>query len=66
MSEELMMKEEKKMITDSHIKGSKRSHNRRYEKKNSKEDGKRLRQEEIDKELAKIRKELDVLTMRLE
>ena len=51
-----MKKEEKKMNTDSHSRGSERSHNRRYEKKNAKVDGKRLSQEEIDKELAEMRK----------
>ncbi len=55
-----MKKEEKKMTTDSHNRGSKRSHNRRYEKKKAKADGKRLSQEEIDKELAEIRKKIDV------
>ena len=66
MSEELMKKEEKKMTIDSHNRGSERRHNKRYEKKNAKADGKRLSQEEINKELAEIRKELDVLTMQLE
>ena len=61
-----MKEEEKKINTDSHVKGLERSHSRRYEKKNAKVDGKRLSQEEIDKELAEIRKELDVLTMQLE
>ena len=61
-----MRKEEMKMINDSHSKGSEWSHNRRYENKNSKADGKGLNEEEIDKELAEIGKELDVLTMRLE
>lgn len=66
MSEEVMKKEEKKMTTDSHSRGSERIHSRRYEKKNAKADGRRLSQEEIDKELAEIRKELDELTMQLE
>ena len=66
MSEELTKKEEKKMTTDSHSKSSEISHSRRYEKKNAKADGKRLSQEEIDKELVEIRKELDVFKMQLE
>ena len=66
MSEELMKEEEKNMTTNNHSRGQERSHNKRYEKKNAKADDKRLSQEEIDKELAEIRKELDVLTMRLE
>lgn len=51
-----MKKEEKQMIIDSHSKGLERSHNRGYEKKNAKVYGKRLSQEEIDKELVEMRK----------
>jgi len=41
------------MTTDSHSKGSERSHNKRYEKKDAKANGKKMSQEEIDKKVAK-------------
>ena len=47
--------EKKKMTTDSHSRGSKRSHSRRYEKKDAKANGKRMSQEEIDKEIAELK-----------
>lgn len=55
MSEELMKKEEKKMATDNHSEGSERSNNRGYEKKDAKSNGKRMSQEEIDQEIAKLK-----------
>ena len=55
MSEEITKKEEKKMTTDSHSKGSERSHSRRYENKDAKANGKRLSQEEIDKVIAELK-----------
>ena len=50
-----MKKEEKKMTTDSHSRGSERSHKKRYEKKDAKGNGKRMSQEEIDKEIAEMK-----------
>lgn len=54
------------MTTDSHSRGSERSHSRRYEKKNAKADGKRLSQEEIDKETVELKEKLNVLRRILE
>ena len=55
VAKELMKKEEKKMTTDSHSKGSERSHNRGYEKMDAKENGKRMSQEEIDEEITELK-----------
>jgi hypothetical protein len=67
MSEELMKKEEKKMTTDSHSRGSERSHNRRNMKKeDAKANGKRMSQEEIDKEIAELKEQLNALRRILE
>ena len=55
MSEELT-KIDKKMATDSHSKGSEEDHNRRKMKKeNSKANGKRISQKEIDREIAEMK-----------
>jgi len=66
MSEEFIKEEEKKMTTDGHSRASKRSHSRGYEKKEPKENGKRMSQEEIDKEVAKLKEQLDALRRILE
>ena len=55
MSEDLIEMEEK-MTTDSHSRGSKEDHNRRKVKKeDSKANGKRMSQEEFDKEIAEMK-----------
>ena len=57
----------KEMNTNSHSKGSKEYHNRRKVKKeDAKANGKRMSQEEIDKEIAKMKEQLNVLMMILE
>ena len=57
-----MKKEEKKMTTDSYNRGSKRSHNRRKMKKeDTKANGKRMSQEEIDKDIVELKEQLDEL-----
>ena len=67
MSEKLMKEEEKKMTTDSHNKGSERSHKRRkIKKEDAKTNGKRMSQEEIDKEIIEMKEQLNVLMMILE
>ncbi len=67
MSEELMKEEEKKINNDSHSRGSERSHNRRNMKKeDAKENGKRMSQEELDKEIVEIKEQLDALRRILE
>ena len=63
---ELMKIEGKKMITDCHSRGSERSHSRRYEKKDAKANGKRVIQEEIDKEITKLKEQLNALRRMLE
>ena len=61
------MKIKEKMTTDSHNKGSEEDHNKRKMKKeNAKTNGKRMSQEEIDKEMAEIKEQLNVLRMILE
>ena len=64
------MKIEKKMTTDSpnrDNKGSKEDHSRRKVKKeDAKANGKRMSQEEIDKEIAEMKEQLNVLRMILE
>ena len=61
------MKMEKKMATDSHSKGSEEDHNRRKMKKeDTMANGKRMSQEETDKEIAEMKGQLDVLMMILE
>ena len=55
------------MTTDSHSRGLERSHSRRkMRKEDVKEDGKRLSQEEIDKEIAKLKEKLGALRRILE
>ena len=55
MSEELI-EMENKMTTDSHNKGSKEDHSRRKVKKeDAKANGKRMSQEEIDKDIAEMK-----------
>jgi len=66
MSEKLIKKEEKKMITDSHSRGSERSHNKGYEKKNAKANGKKMSQEEINQEIVELKEQLDALRRILE
>ena len=62
-----MKKEEKKMTTDIHSRGSERRHSRRKMKKeDAKANGKRMSQEEIDKEIAELKEQLNVLRMILE
>ena len=64
------MKIEKKMVNDSHNidnKGSKEDHSRRKEKKeDAKVNGKRMSQEERDKEIAELKEQFNVLRMLLE
>jgi len=43
------------MTTDSHNRGSERSHSRGYKKEDSKANGKRMIQEEIDKMIAELK-----------
>ena len=51
-----MKKEEKKMNTDIHSRGLERSHNiRKMKKEDAKANGKRMSQEEIDKEIAELK-----------
>ena len=55
------------MATDSHSRGSEEDDNRRKMKKeNAKTNGKRMSQEEIDKEIAEMKEQLDVLMRILE
>jgi len=58
MSEKLMKKEEKKMTTDSHSRGSERSHNRR---KYTKANGMRMSQEEFDRERVEMDFQIGIL-----
>ena len=64
------MKIEKNMTTDSHNKGSigfEEEHNRRKVKKeDAKANGKRISQEERDKDIAELREQLNVLRMIIE
>ena len=64
------MKIENKMTIDSHnrdSRGSEDDHSRRKVKKeNAKENGKRMSQEEIDKEIAEMKEQLDALRRILE
>ena len=67
MSEELKKIEKKKMATDSHSRGSEEDHNRRKMKKeDAKANGKRMSQEEIDKEVAELKEQIDALMRILE
>ena len=55
------------MTTDSHSKGSEEDHSRRKVKKeDAKANGKRMSQEEFDKEIAEMKEQLDALMMILE
>ena len=61
------MKMEKKMAIDSHSRGSEEDYNKRkIKKENAKANGKRMSQEEIDREIAEMKEQLDVLIMLLE
>ena len=63
------MKIEKKMTIDSHNRdnrGSEEDHNRRKVKEDAKANGKRMSQEELDKEIAELKEQLNVLKMILE
>lgn len=68
MSEELIkIKMERMMTSDSLSRGSEEDHSRRKVKKEDvKENGKRMSQEEPDKEIAEMKEHLDVLMMILE
>ena len=57
---------EKKLTTDSHRRGSEGEHNKRKVKEDAKENGKRMIQEELDKEIAEIKEQLDGLRRILE
>ncbi len=61
-----MKKEEKEMTPDSHSRGSERSHNRVYKKEDAKANGMRISQEEIDKEVAELKEQLNTLRRMLE
>ena len=66
MSVELIEMEEK-MTTDSHSRGSEEDHSRRKMKKEDvKANGKRMSQEEIGKEIAGLKEQLDALRRILE
>lgn len=55
------------MTTNSHRSGSEEDHNRRKVKKeDAKENGKRMSQEEFDKEIAQMKEQLDALRRILE
>ena len=59
--------EKEKMTTDSHSRGSEENHNRRkVNKEDTKANGKRISQEEFDKEIAKLKEQLDALRRILE
>ena len=58
---------EEKMTTDSHSRGSEEDHNRRKVKKeDAKENGKRMSQEELDKEIVEMKEQLNALRRILE
>ena len=62
-----MKREEKKMASDSHSRGSEEDHSRRKMKEeDAMENGKIMSQEEFDKEIAEMKEQLDVLRMILE
>ena len=61
-----MKKEEKKMTIDIHSKVLKRSHNRRHKKKDAKANGKKMSQEDIYKEVAELKEQLNALRRMLE
>ena len=62
-----MKRREKNMATDSHRRGFEEDHSRRKMKKeDSKAISKRMSQEEIDKEIAKLKEQLDALRRILE
>ena len=63
----VLIEMEKKMTNNSHSRGSEEDHNRRKVKKeNAKANGKRMSQEELDKEIAEIKEQLDALRRILE
>ena len=66
VAKELMKIEEKKMTTDSHNRGSERSHKRRYGKKDAKANAKKISKEEIDKEVVELKEQLNALRRILE
>jgi len=61
-----MKEEEKNMTTDSHSRGSARSHNRGYKKEDAKANDKSMSQEAIDKEITELKEQLDALRRTLE
>jgi len=61
VAKELMKKEEKKMTTDSHSRCSEKSHSRGHKKEDAKENGKKMSQEEIDKEVVELKEQLNAL-----
>ena len=66
MSEKLT-KIEKKMASDSHSRGSEEEHSRgNMKEEDAKENGKRMSQEEVDREIAEMKEQLNVLMMMLE
>jgi len=66
VSEELI-EMEKKVTTDSHSIGSEEDHNRgKVKKEDDKENGKRMSQEELDKETVEIKEQLNALRRILE
>jgi len=66
VAKDLMKTEEKKMTTDSHRRGTERSHSRGYKKEDAKENGKKMSQEEIDKEIVELKEQLNALRRMLE
>ena len=59
--------EKEKMTTNSYSRGSEEDHNRRKVKKeDAKANGKKMSQEEFDKEIAKMKEQLDALRRILE
>lgn len=66
MNEELI-EMEKRMTTDSHSRGSKEEHDKRkVNKEDAKENGKRMSQEDIDKDTTELKEQLNVLRIILE
>ena len=58
---------EKKMTTNRHSRGSEEDYKiRKMKTEDAKENGKRMRQEEIDKEIVEMKEKLNVLMMILE
>ena len=66
VAKEFMKKEEKKMTTDRHSRGSERSHSRGYKKEDAKANGMRISQEKINKEVVELKEKLNALRRMLE